>query len=127
MLAQAQLFEELDGIGGTSPFPKLTEQNIKKIFKTVSPWSALKRAGRNALNATGVKHFDILVTECAAVGLWIVPEGELEGWCRSIDAGHGPSFAEKVLDERDVEHDSELQGARDFMRKIWQVAKKTGQ
>lgn len=122
---KSMIAKELDGIGGTASFPKVAEQNIKRIFKTVSPWSALKRAGRNALNATGVKHFDILVAECAAVGLWVVPEGELEGWCRSIDAGHGPSFAEKVLEERAIEQDPELQGARDFMKKIWQAAKKT--
>jgi hypothetical protein len=124
---KGMITKELDAVGGTSPFPKATEQSIKRIFKTVSPWSALKRAGRNALNATGVKHFDALVGECAAVGLWIVPEGELEGWCRSIEAAHGPLFAEKVLEELDVEHDSELQGARDFMKKVWQSAKKSGQ
>lgn len=124
---KAMIAKELDRVGGTASFPKATEQSIKRIFKTVSPWSLLKRAGRNGLNATGVKHFDILVAECACVGLWVVPEGELEGWCRSIEAGHGPSFAEKVLDERDVEQDAELNGTRDFMKKIWRAAKNLGQ
>jgi energy-coupling factor transporter ATP-binding protein EcfA2 len=121
---KGMISNELNAVGGTAPFPRAAEQNIKRIFKAVSPWSALKRAGRNALNATGVKHFDALVGECATVGLWVVPEGELEGWCRSIEAGHGPSFAEKVLEERDIEQDPELRGARDFMRTIWQNAKK---
>lgn len=76
---KGMITKELEAVGGTSPFPRATEQSIKRIFKTVSPWSALKRAGRNALNATGVKHFDALVGECATVGLWVVPEGELAG------------------------------------------------
>jgi hypothetical protein len=122
---KAMIAKEIEAVGGTAPFPRQIERNITKIFKTVSPWSALKRAGRNALNATGVRHFDILVAECSALGLWIVPEGELEGWCRSIDGGHGPSFAEKVLQERDLENDEELNSAREFMKKIWDAAKRT--
>jgi hypothetical protein len=51
-----------------------------------------------------------------------VPVGEIEGFCRSIGS-HGPGFVEKVLEERDLETDSELQDARDFIGKIWKKAK----
>jgi hypothetical protein len=63
--------------------------------------------------------FDRIALACAKFGLWIVPVGELEGFCRTIEAGHGPDFAEKVLLERDLEADSELEEARKFVRKIW--------
>jgi ABC-type transporter Mla maintaining outer membrane lipid asymmetry ATPase subunit MlaF len=111
--------DELDGVTGTAAFPKDKEQAIKRIFKTVSPWDDVKRAGRAALPQGGaVQQFDALVKACADVGLWIVPVGELEGFCRSIDGGHGPGFVEKVLEERDLDRDAELADARTFVASI---------
>jgi hypothetical protein len=111
---------ELQDISGTSSFPKDREQAIKRIFKTVSPWDDLKRAGRAALpQGQTVQQFDELARLCTQLGLWIVPVGELEGFCRSIDGGHGPGFVEKVLEERDLEADPELADARAFIKAIW--------
>jgi hypothetical protein len=73
-----------------------------------------------------INHFDQLVSKCSKKGLWIVPVGELEGFCRSIDARHGPAFAEKVLEERNLEHDEELQDAREFVRNVWNRATTVG-
>jgi hypothetical protein len=105
--------KELEAVAGTGNFPKAAEKQIKRVFNSLSPWDDVKRAGRSAL-ATGqtVLHFDDLIKKCAAVGLWIVPVGELEGFCRSVDGGHGPSFVAKVLEERSLEADAELQDAR---------------
>ncbi|QYF91884.1 AAA family ATPase [Massilia sp. PAMC28688] len=114
---------ELQGVSDTGQFPKDAERNIKAIFRTVSPWDALKQAGRSALRgSTTIQMYDRLVDACAVLGLWIVPVGELEGFCRSIEAKHGPSFVEKVIEERDLERDSELADARAFVTKIWQQA-----
>jgi ABC-type transporter Mla maintaining outer membrane lipid asymmetry ATPase subunit MlaF len=115
--------EELTGIGGIGEFPDEKERAIKEIFKTVAPWSAMKRSGRSALPAgEPIKHFDALSKLCSIHGLWIVPVGEIEGFCRSIGS-HGPRFVEKVLEDRSLETDSELQDARDFIEKIWSRAK----
>jgi hypothetical protein len=114
---------QLDGVQGTGEFPIDRERAIKEVFKTVSPWSALKRSGRSALPAGEViKHFDALSEKCEEHRLWIVPVGEIEGFCRSIGS-HGPSFVEKVLEERKLETDPELQDARDFVKRIWEKAK----
>ena len=51
-----------------------------------------------------------------------MPVGELEGFCRSIDARHGPAFAQKVIEEKDLERDLELRDAREFVAKIWTSA-----
>lgn len=118
------IHEQLTSVGGTADFPKSTEAGIKRIFKTLSPWDDVKRAGRAALSAgQTVKHYDDLVEKCEALGLWIVPVGELEGFCRSIDGGHGPSFVAKVLEERSLENDPELMAARDFVSAIWARAR----
>lgn len=118
------LRDQLVGVGGTGEFPKTAERDIKAIFKTLSPWDDVKRAGRSALPAgQAVKHYDELASKSAAIGLWIVPVGEMEGFCRSIEGGHGPGFVAKVLEERSLETDPELKEARDFVSKIWARAR----
>jgi ABC-type multidrug transport system ATPase subunit len=114
---------ELNTVSGIVAFPKQIERNIKKIFQTLSPWDTVKHAGRSALRGPSVGHFDNLSKKCSDKGLWIVPVGELEGFCRSIEAGHGPAFVAKVLEERDLESDMELADARQFVGKIWESAK----
>lgn len=109
----------LEGAAGTAPFPKDKEQAIKRVFKTVSPWDDVKRAGRASLpKGQAVQHFDKLLDVCAGIGPWIIPVGELEGFCPSIDGGHGPGFVETVLEERNVETDTELADAREFVADI---------
>lgn len=117
------IIDELKDIGGLREFPKQTEQRIKRIFQTLSPWDVVKHAGRSALRGSSVSHYDQLTIKCSNKGLWIVPVGELEGFCRSIEAAHGPAFVAKVLEERDLESDPELEEAREFVTKIWTAAK----
>ena len=52
------------------------------------------------------------------MGLWIVPVGELEGFCKSV-GGHGPRWVQQVIEERDLANDPELQRAREFVSEIW--------
>jgi hypothetical protein len=114
--------KELEAVGGVEPFPKQSERQIKYIFKTLSPWEFIKQAGRSGFSGgQTTSHFDQLSGKCAQLGLWLVPVGELEGFCRSVDARHGPAFVEKVLRERDLELDDELQEARDFVKRIWEA------
>lgn len=114
---------ELEKVDGVEKFPKENERNINNIFRSVSPWDAVKRAGRSALRgAQTIGHFDQLVAKVSSKGLWIVPVGELEGFCRSIDARHGPAFAQKVIEEKDLERDMELRDAREFVANIWTSA-----
>ncbi|QDZ01382.1 AAA family ATPase [Nitratireductor mangrovi] len=114
---------QLEGVQGTGEFPDDRERAIKEVFKTVSPWSAMKRSGRSALPAgEPINHFDTLSKKCGEHRLWIVPVGEIEGFCRSVGS-HGPGFVERVLEERNLETDPELQSARDFIEKIWAGAK----
>ncbi len=120
---KAQILAELETTGGPQPFPKPSERKIKLVFKSLSPWDAVKQAGRSAIKgAQAVRHFDTLLNKCGAVGLWLVPVGELEGFCRSAEGSHGPGFVQKVLEERDLETDPELEDARRFVRTLWQSA-----
>lgn len=114
---------QIKDVTGTGPFPEGNERAVKEVFKTVSPWSAIKRSGRSALPAgESIKHFDTLSMKSSACGLWIVPVGELEGFCRSVGS-HGPRFVEKILEERNLSSDPELQAVREFVGKIWARAR----
>jgi AAA domain, putative AbiEii toxin, Type IV TA system len=112
--------QELSEVEGNQAFPKGVERNIKSLFQGLSPWQQIKRLGRGGFDrGAPITMFDRIAAKCGESGLWIVPVGELEGFCRSIEARHGPDFAEKVLTQRDIETDAELTDAREFVRKIW--------
>lgn len=111
--------QELDGVTGTAEFPKNKERAIKQIFKNVSPWSSLKQSGRSGVpKGEPTRQFDALYETLADVGLWIVPVGELEGFCPSVGS-HGPGFVEKVLESYDLQDAAELSEAREFISKVW--------
>jgi hypothetical protein len=120
---KALIATQLEGVAGTGEFPEERERAIKEVFKAVSPWSAIKRSGRSAFPAgEPIRHFDALSEVCSQNRLWIVPVGEIEGFCRSIGS-HGPRFVEKLLEERNLEADPELLECRQFVGKIWAKAK----
>jgi AAA domain, putative AbiEii toxin, Type IV TA system len=113
----------INDVGGTAEFPQAKERAIKTVFKTVSPWSALKQSGRRGLpNGEPTTQYDRLAEKCAAIGLWIVPVGEVEGFCQSLGS-HGPGFVEKVLETRNLETDTELAEAREFVSNVWSRAR----
>ena len=109
----------LQDVQSTGEFPKEKRSEIDKIFRTATPWAAVKAAGEAAIPAgEATTKFKQLQDLCNNVGLWIVPVGELEGFCKSI-GGHGPPWVRQVLASRDLSTDSELQRARAFVRQIW--------
>jgi hypothetical protein len=104
---------------GTGEFPRQSRQEIEALFRKASPWDAVKDAGQNAIPpGQPTKHFQELQRLCKACGLWIVPVGELEGFCKSV-GGHGPRWAQEVISTRDLANDSELARAREFVREMW--------
>lgn len=120
---KGMIADQIDAVNGTAEFPRANERAIKNIFKTVSPWSALKQSGRRGLpNGEPTTQYDQLAQKCEAIGLWIVPVGEVEGFCQSLGS-HGPGFVEKVLETRNLETDTELAEAREFVGNVWRRAR----
>jgi hypothetical protein len=79
-------------------FPRSFRSDIEAIFRKASPWDAVKDAGRAAVPAgQATQQYEALQKECKAFGLWIVPVGELEGFCKS-QGGHGPRWVQAVLE-----------------------------
>ena len=117
--------EILEQVPESGPFPNELRSKIREQFRKASPWDAVKQAGTHAIpSGEATRKFKHLNSLCKAVGLWIVPVGEVEGFCRSV-SGHGPRWVQRVLEERDVENDAELEEARKFLVELW-AAKQGG-
>lgn len=103
----------------TGEFPKSKRLEISSIFKKASRWDAVKDAGEAAISkGEGTQRFKELQTLCKQIGLWIVPVGELEGFCKSV-GGKGPAWVQKVIGNYDLSTDSDLESARRFMCEVW--------
>ena len=111
--------EKLEGMPRNSEFPRNTRIEIGRIMKKSSPWFTVKAAGEAAIpHGQAAESFKLLKILSNNIGLWIVPVGELEGFCRSV-GGHGPRWVQEVMATRDLSGDAELRGAREFVREIW--------
>lgn len=109
----------LEKAPGGGEFPKALKSEIDSIFRKANPWDAIKEAGVAAIpSGQPTTHWNKLTKYCESLGLWIVPVGELEGFCKSI-GGHGPRWTQDVLGERDIASDNDLSSARDFVKKVW--------
>ena len=94
-------------------------RGINAQFGKASPWDVIKSAGVPALPpGEPTRHFQELQIHCEKVGLWIVPVGEVEGFCKRF-GGHGPSWVQAVIEHLDLASDPELEGARRFVREMW--------
>lgn len=100
-------------------FSKSLKREIDAVFRKASPWDAIKEAGEAAIpSGQPTIHWDSLKSECQKFGLWIVPKGELEGFCKAV-GGHGPKWVQKVLETYDLKASTELEDARKFITAIW--------
>ena len=93
--------------------------DIQAQFNKASPWDAIKSSGELALPAgQATIHYRTLQSLCRDIGLWIVPVGKLEGFCKLV-GGHGPSWVQVVMEQFDLETAPELEEAREFVHQIW--------
>ncbi len=87
---------------------------ITAALRASSPWSMLKRAGVDALpGGEASVSCRRLINQLAAIGLHVVPVGELEGFCRAV-GGHGPKWVIEVL-QKQLDVDPALGEARTFV------------
>ena len=115
-----EISKELGRELSDSESAKPLRKSIEAIFRKASPWDAVKQVGGVALPAgQATQQFQELQGLCRQMGLWIVPVGELEGFCKPV-GGHGPRWVQQVIEERDLATDPDLESARGFVREIWQ-------
>ena len=112
--------EILQRTPASGEFPKKLRSEINKLFRKASPWDAVKAGGETVIpSGEATKKYLELQRLCGQVGLWIVPVGELEGFCKSV-GGHGPRWVQQVIEGRNLATDSELESARKFVKQLWE-------
>jgi len=110
---------EIEKAPNDGEFPRDIRNRIEKLFRKASPWDAVKASGVSALpSGQAIAHYQSLQKVFKNLGLWIVPCGELEGFCKAV-GGHGPNWTQKVLENYDVHTSDELGPARMFVGEIW--------
>ena len=114
------ILETLKNTPATGEFPQKQRSEIKSLFRKASPWDAVKSSGESAIpSGDATQQFQRLLMLCKAMRLWIVPVGELEGFCKSV-GGHGPRWVHQVIEKRNLGNDNELERARAFVRELWE-------
>lgn len=106
----------LNGVENKS-FPKETKKEIETVLRRASPWAHAKTVGKAFVpSGNATVSCNRLLARLEEKGLFIVPVGELEGFCKSV-GNHGPKWVNEVLG-KDLKTDPELEGARTFVRNL---------
>jgi hypothetical protein len=101
--------------------PKEIKGKISDLSKAPSNWERVKHDGFRALDAQA---FERISNACHEVGLLINPEGELEGFCRTIPHNRKSEWLAQVI-RRDFANDPALADAREFANQIRRVTRET--
>ena len=111
--------EMLGEAPSTGEFPQNLRSKVEAVFRKASPWDSVKSAGEAALPpGQPTQDYQKLQKFCADMGLWLVPVGELEGFCKSI-GNKGPRWVQQVIEQKNLADDPELDSARRFIQQIW--------
>lgn len=94
--------------------PKDARRKLVELGRTTSNWERAKQDGFRALD---VPTYTRISEACQRVGLLINPEGELEGFCRTIPRSHKGEWLAQAI-RRDLANDPLLADARAFATKI---------
>lgn len=97
------------------------KREVEAIFSKASPWDNIEKSGAEGLSSgEPTLTFQIMNEMLKSIGLFIVPVGELEGFCRVI-GGKGGAFVRNVLESQDLAQSPLLSRARDFMAEIAEI------
>jgi hypothetical protein len=97
-------------------FPLEARNKIQKILRRTTPWAVAKNQGKTYVpSGQATQACDRLLQTCRTHRLFIVEVGELEGFVRSV-GGHGPAWANAVLETKNLADDSDLEAAREFVK-----------
>lgn len=114
-----QVRDEIGSILGEAKTQWLGEDEIKAIrdtLKQVTAWSHVKQFGLVSFSGPTRHKAERLLGKLAEWGIFVVSEGELEGFYRKCDA-HGPPWVNAVL-ECSLATDPDFESAREFVKRV---------
>jgi predicted ATPase len=99
--------------------PEQTKKQIQTILRRSSPWSKAKSVGPSYIpSGSPAQALKRLTDALERLNIFVVPEGEMEGFVRT-EGAHGPAWVASVL-KKDLHRDPELQIAKDFVARVIQ-------
>lgn len=111
-----RIFAELDQ---KSEFPKNKRRKVMDLLRDASSWSYIKKGGvANIPSGQAQRNFAAISEICERIGLFVVPVGQLEGFCRTVEGSHGAGWVQAVIERGGLRDDPELEAARKFVGKI---------
>jgi len=112
---KAAIGKLLKAVDDNSVVPRDTLADLRKIMRQATPWDAVKDAGISSIpKGETTQLLKTLMEKLIKEGIFVVPAGEMEGFCRTLNT-HGPRWVEEVL-QKDLCSDSELEDARNFVK-----------
>jgi hypothetical protein len=97
--------------------PEKARNELRTTLRKSSAWSVAKSVGKAFVpSGDATRACERLLAQLKGSGLHVVPVGELEGFCKSVD-GHGPRWVNEVL-SKNLATDSDLALAREFSRAL---------
>ncbi len=97
---------------------KLPKSEVLEAMKQGASWNHVKRYGERGIpSGTAQTEYQKLRSYLEGIGIYLVPEGEIENFCREVGS-HGPKFVAKLL--RDIPMDDErLRDLRGFVERVY--------
>jgi hypothetical protein len=101
----------------TRKLQKSDEEELRKLIRVESGWDEVKRYGMSAIPAgDATSRVERLIANLREIGLFVVEEGQLEGFVRSV-GNHGPHWVNEVH-RRALHADRTLIKPRRFVRSV---------
>ena len=102
-----------------SPGSALPKGDVVELMKQDKPWSVVKAFGADGIpNGDAQLEYRKLSAGLEAIGIYLVPVGEIENFSRELGS-HGPGFVAKLLSEKSL-GDPDLADLREFVELVHQ-------
>ena len=100
-----------------SNLDELPKGDVIETMKQNKPWNIVKRFGVSGLPSGNAQNdYGILKDKLEGIGVYLVPVGEIENFCREIGL-HGPKFVTRLLSEKSLA-DEDLAELRKFVETV---------
>ncbi|MCA8120176.1 AAA family ATPase [Burkholderia cepacia] len=113
-----EIKKDIVNILNLSEKDKMPKSDVVEAMKQSASWNQVKRYGERGIPAGKAQtDYQALRGHLEEVGIYLVPEGEIENFCREVGS-HGPKFVSKLL--RDIPlGDGRLRNLREFVEKVY--------
>lgn len=113
-----QIKKDIANILNSSEKDKMPKSDIVEAMKQSASWNHVKRYGERGIPPGKAQiDYQALRGHLEGVGIYLVPEGEIENFCREVGS-HGPKFVAKLLREIPL-GDRRLRDLREFVEKVY--------